>query len=149
MRPETYADRQMFYENLNFAGTSDWAIDLNASSTAGDEGELYDPDDVPEDYVFCDYARTFASLDELQAVSGGIRQDCLATYTLQVLKDMLNQAYSNFTAVNNGYDELFGSYVTYMKKLIPEIEAYAFMFNQSQTTPSETFPALGPGLQCK
>lgn len=45
-----------------------------------------------------------------------------------------------------GYDELFGYYVTYMKKLAPEVAEGAFMFNDSATGDYDAFPALGPGL---
>ncbi|MCJ1310400.1 hypothetical protein MMC25_004064 [Agyrium rufum] len=133
-------------DGLSFGGTSDWAIDLNG--TCGDNPSDLGDDGVwaSEGFVACDYSRTLSSLDDLNSAAGGLRTDCLAVYTLQVLIDMLNTAYTNYTNVNSGYDEIFRYYVTYMEKLVPQVAANEFMFNSSTIGQYATFPNVGFGI---
>lgn len=155
LKPETYRGRVAFMDALNFAGTSDWAIDLNGtiSDTTGpdatDDDDEDEDDEDADDFQPCDYTLTFASLDDLNAQAGGLRTDCVSIYAMQVLMDMLQTAYDNYTDVNNGYDDMFGYYVTYMKKLVPQVAADAFMFNLSVTGPGATMPYLGFGMDCE
>lgn len=149
LSPSSYASRRSWSDGLNFGGTSDWAIDLNqtyANNGTGDElGSGYDTGDALPP---CDYTKKFASLDDLSAAAGDLRPDCVAIYTLQVLIDMCNAAYQNYTNVNQGYDELFGYYVTYIDKLIPAILPSEFMFNLSTTGAYAPVPNTGFGSDC-
>ena len=149
LNPESYASRRDWYDSLNFGGTSDWAIDLNitfndngtglAESTGWGDGSDYQP---------CDYSKTFSSLDDLSAASGDLRTECIAVYSLQVLIDMLDVAYQNYTDVNSGYDALFGYYVTYIEDLTPEILKDNFMFNASTTGQYSNYLNVGYGMNC-
>lgn len=100
------------------------------------------------DYQPCDYSKTFSSLDDLSAAAESLPSECVAVYSLQVLIDMLDVAYQNYTDVNNGYDDLFGYYVTYMENLTPEILRDNFMFNASTTGAYSNYLNVGYGMNC-
>ena len=61
---------------------------------------------------------------------------------------MFNIAISNYTNVNNGYNRLFGYYVTYIEKVVPYMLTNAFMWNISITGAYQPFPEIGYGMQC-
>ena len=85
-----------------------------------DDDDIYAGEDASYyDYDLCDYSLTFNNLDDLAAAASGFRTDCIAAYTLETLSTMLDAAYANYTSVNDGYDEDFGAYVTYIEKLVP------------------------------
>lgn len=154
LSPSSYASRRSWTDGLNFGGTSDWAVDLNETYSDNGTGSSVDSGyDDDDDYTPCDYTKTFKSLDDLSSSAGDLRSDCVAVYALQVLIDMLDTAYANYTDVNNGYDDLFGYYVTYIDKLVPNILQDAFMFNI--TSDDENWknvgglPELGYGMDCK
>ncbi|KAJ5238541.1 hypothetical protein N7468_003160 [Penicillium chermesinum] len=126
----SYLEYRDYYDGMNFGGTSDWAIDLNATYADDGSGDEIDPD-LDFDYPACDYSQTFSDLDALSAASGDMRVDCLAGITLQTLTTMLQTAYDNYTDVNNGYDELFGYYVTYMENLVPTVLENELMMTDS------------------
>ncbi|EPS35046.1 putative alpha-1,3-glucanase [Penicillium oxalicum 114-2] len=98
------------------------------------------------DFEVCDYSKTFSSLDDLATAASGLRTDCIAVYSLQVLIDMLDTAYENYTNVNSGYDALFGYYVTYIENLVPVVLLGDFMFNMSTTGPFANIPNTGYGM---
>lgn len=58
-------------------------------------------------------------------------------------------AYDNYTAVNDGYDEEFGYYVTYITKLVPSVLDKVLMFDRADTTNTMSIPLPGTGMQCK
>lgn len=146
MTPSTYAARQASTNAFNFAGTSDWAIDLNGTTIDSPD---HDTDDglAPDNWEICDYSKTFSSLDDLKAQASNFRSDCINAYTLQVLIDMLDVAFDNYTSVNNGYDKEFKYYTKYMKKLVPGVLSQGFMFNKSATARNTAQMKLGPGMQ--
>lgn len=154
LTPASRAARQAFTDALNFGGTSDWAIDLDTTNMKklDDDNELdadlEDDENFTSNFTICDYSITFDSLELLAAQAKYRRSDCLAGYTLQALIHTLDLAYKNYTAVNNGYDEMFDYYVKYMKKLVPEVAAQGFMFNASAAKPHTTPipPILGQGM---
>jgi hypothetical protein len=123
-------------------------------STGGgnDDDENDDDDDAinfsDDDYQVCDFSLTFTDLDALNSAASGLRVECIQIYALDTLINMLNTAYSNYTSVNDGYDEEFDNYVTYIQKLVPAMLDNSFMFDQSKTTESMEVPASGDGLNC-
>ena len=62
---------------------------------------------------------------------------------------MFDTAYANYTDVNNGYDDQFGYYVTYMQKLVPAVLDTQFMFDQASASDQDGFYPLGPGMNCE
>lgn len=149
LSPASYASRRTWSDGLNFGGTSDWAIDLNQTYSSNGTG-----DEQSSGYGFgaalpvCDFTKSFGNLDDLSEAAGDIRADCLAVYTLDALINMLNTAYKNYTNVNQGYDDLFGYYVTYIEKLVPTILPSGFMFNVSDTGKYAEIPNAGFGSDC-
>lgn len=128
---------------------------LPSYSTTGDDGgddsgdDSDDDDDNDEDDApVCDYSITFDNLDDLNAASGDFVSSCLVVYALETLITMLDTAYANYTSVNDGYDEEFGYYVTYIEKLVPAVLDNNFMFNESITTDTMLIPAPGYGMNC-
>lgn len=153
LSPSSYASRRSWTDGLNFGGTSDWAVDLNETYSNNGTGDAEDSGyDDTDDFTFCDYSLRFASLDDLSAASDSLRSDCIPVYAMQVLIDMLDTAYANYTDVNNGYDDLFGYYVTYIDKLVPDILQDAFMFNITSDDENwknvGALPLLGYGMNC-
>ncbi|CAD0113390.1 unnamed protein product [Aureobasidium uvarum] len=122
----------------------------NSGSHDGD-GDTDDPDGDgfggDEDFEVCDFSKTFKNLDDLSAAADGLRSDCIAVYTLETLITMLDAAYANYTSVNDGYDEEFGYYVTYIKKLVPAVLGNSFMFDESHATKYMAIPPVGTGMQ--
>ncbi|KAJ5901127.1 glycoside hydrolase [Penicillium tannophilum] len=147
LNAESYAKRREWTDGMNFAGTSDWAVDLNqtyANNGTGDEVTILTGDD----YEVCDYSQIYKykTLDELSAASGDMRSDCIAVYALQTLITMLDTAYDNYTNVNSGYDDLFGYYVTYMEDLVPTIlDTELLMAGDGVTTGTGTSPTFADG----
>ncbi|KAH8662506.1 hypothetical protein BX600DRAFT_499009 [Xylariales sp. PMI_506] len=68
----------------------------------------------------CDYTRSFATLDDIQAASSSISSVCASYYALQVLTDMLDTEVTNYTNVNSGYDGVFSDYVDYVREMVPD-----------------------------
>ncbi|THX32417.1 hypothetical protein D6D10_08112 [Aureobasidium pullulans] len=100
----------------------------------------------PDDYIPCDYTKTFENLDDLNAASDGMRTECLAAYAMSTLITMLDTAYDNYTSVNDGYDEEFGYYVTYIQKLVPIVLDKSFMFNVTKVAQYGNISPPGPGM---
>lgn len=138
---------------MNFAGTSDWAVDLNQTYADLGLGDEFESSlDEEDDFEVCDYSKTssFKNLDELAAASGDMRSDCIAVYTLQTLITMLNTAYDNYTNVNSGYDDLFDYYVTYMEDTVPTVlDTVLLMEGDGVNTGNGAAPKFADGASCK
>ncbi|GAB7357175.1 hypothetical protein MBLNU459_g8166t1 [Dothideomycetes sp. NU459] len=138
------------WNQAQFEQPSDPTTTTASSSTGTATPDTTDDDDddnyAPEDYIPCDYTKTFDNLDDLNAASDGLRVECLAVYAMSTLITMLDTAYDNYTSVNDGYDEEFGYYVTYIQKLVPTVLDKSFMFDVASETDSEDIPPPGPGM---
>lgn len=108
------AERTNLYQSYHFGGTSDWAVDLVA------DGDVNPGDDDANSTAPCDYSLSFATLADLENVSGQYSTYCVELYAVQTLSNELVGALANFTDVNNGYDALFGYYVDYINDMIPQ-----------------------------
>lgn len=122
-----------------------------ASSSTGTATPVTTADDYdnygPEDYIPCDYTKTFANLEVLNAAADGLRVECLAAYAMRTLITMLDTAHNKYTSVNNDYDKEFGHYVTYIRRLVPSVLDNSFMFDDKKSTGG--FPYAGRGMSCK
>lgn len=87
----------------------------------------------------CDLTLEFNSLDALQAAAGTFPAICTDSYAVGALSSMLEAALANFTAVNDGYDDVWGDYVTYVKEIIPQ-SLVDYMIG-----PTANNPSGGPG----
>ncbi|RYP14310.1 hypothetical protein DL765_006475 [Monosporascus sp. GIB2] len=113
----TKKSRTDYYKSLNFAGISDWALDLWNDGLQPDDdsgGDL----DQEDNFVSCDVSRTISSLDDM-AKDSSIPIYCRGFYTLTVLLRLLEQAKTNYTKADNGYNALFGFYSKYYHELVP------------------------------
>ncbi|KFY09866.1 hypothetical protein V492_05322 [Pseudogymnoascus sp. VKM F-4246] len=87
----------------------------------------------------CDKSLEFSSLDTLQAATGTFPEVCTDAYAIGALSSMLGTSVANFTTINDGYDDVWGYYVRYVKQMIPSA-LYEFMRG-----PSANNPSGGPG----
>jgi hypothetical protein len=117
-----------------------------------------------DNLTVCDYTATFDTLLDLSLniaiaevkspvtgiaqPNGTMRSDCVAAYALDALITMLDTAYNNYTVINDGYDEEFGFYMTYMKKTVAWVIDNNFMFNTTAATDTENIAPTGPGMKC-
>lgn len=60
----------------------------------------------------------------------------------------MTTAYNNYTDVNQGYDDVLGYYVTYIKQLVPDVILHNLMFDWN-ASPTDRPLANGPGMQCR
>jgi hypothetical protein len=94
MTDTTKASRTGYYKSLNFAGTVDWAIDLQdfyVSDGDGDDEENLPPTDpLPS----CD--GHFNTIEDLDAAAGSLPQNCKAFYTLQTLHNVLDDSIKKY-----------------------------------------------------
>lgn len=150
LSPESYDTRKQWYDDLNFGGSVDWAVDLNRTYGNNGTGDLEESGDDWPEHQPCPETQ-YADLDKLQEAQdgGSIPDYCVAPMTLDTLLAMLDTAYNNYTNVDNGYDEMFGYYVTYIEKIVPAVLENAFMWNMSITEDNALIPEIGYGMQCK
>lgn len=138
------------------APTSTSAGSPNPTSTSsGSSTSTSQLDQAEEDQfngetgISCDYSQKFNDLDALNTAASNYEAACLSVYSLQALISMLDTAYDNYTSVNDGYDEEFGYYMTYIKNLVPVVLDTNFMFNGTNKANPGAFPPLGYGMNCK
>jgi glucan 1,3-beta-glucosidase len=82
----------------------------------------------------CDLTRTFPTLDGLQKAAGSFPDQCTNYYALNTLYSILEGSLANYTAVNSGYDDVFGDYVSYTKEMVPDV-LQSFMADSSPNSP--------------
>ncbi|KAK3940475.1 killer toxin alpha/beta [Diplogelasinospora grovesii] len=113
MDDTTKASRVSAYQALNFAGTVDWAVDLQAfTDDDGSPDGSDDEDDLPDSANLSPCTDTYNTIDDLDAAADSIPDHCATIYTLQVLRALLSQTLSNYTDMidNQGYDGKFNTY---------------------------------------
>ncbi|KAH8892262.1 killer toxin alpha/beta [Thozetella sp. PMI_491] len=99
------------YRSLGFAGTVDWAVDLQNfgdfdGDPAGEEGG-----DEPITSPLTPCTDTYGSIEALDAAASKIPMHCRPVYTLAVLQSMLKDTIANYTnMLNHGYDGKFNTY---------------------------------------
>lgn len=115
MTNTTKSTRTTYYQSLNMAGTSEWAIDLENFV-----------DSIALNVQWDECNATYTSLDALSADSSNIPDYCMNIYIAGVQSTMLNDSLADYTSiVNDGYDGKFATYSKYIKELVPtELEFY-------------------------
>ncbi|KAL7936606.1 putative glycosyl hydrolase, family 18 [Trichoderma chlorosporum] len=129
MNDSIKADRAKLYASYNFAGTSDWAADLQQFM---DDTE--DSDDYPDDYeppidtdYYLDCASVYSDLDQIQAKKDSIPPYCMNQYIVDAEISIMDGALSQFEdLVQNGYDDKFDVYEEYTREQVP-VQINAFM----------------------
>lgn len=123
MDVETKARRISEYKGLGFAGTSDWAVDLQKDMGFVD---LHDNDtetiggiDLPDPKP-CVLDKDYDSLDDLADDAEGKDEYCVAVKAVEILKGMLSESFDGYDDAAEGYDGLFPTYEKYIKSTMQE-----------------------------
>ncbi|KAL6907356.1 glycoside hydrolase family 18 protein [Trichoderma evansii] len=131
MNDTTKADRATLYASYNFAGTSDWAVDLQeyVDDTEEDEG----PDDnfvaVIDDNYYAKCDTNYTSLKQLTDNKGSIPYYCMDKYIVDAEIQIMSDALAKYKdVVSGGYDDKFKIYEEYTIELVPT-QINAFMGN--------------------
>jgi hypothetical protein len=114
MTDETKLRRREVYRGYNFAGTVDWATDLQAFTDDEDlapdgSGSVEQPANPP--LPDCTASSSYTSLDAIEANANNIPAECLSLYIVTVLKNTLDDALDRYDALLAGdYDKSFDIY---------------------------------------
>ncbi|KAH9871192.1 hypothetical protein J1614_006768 [Plenodomus biglobosus] len=119
MDDDVKMSRTAFYDSYNFAGTTDWAVDLqdfNDGSGGSDDWEGYeDPN------YWSDCSSKYSTLQQLEDAKNGLPEHCVDQYIIDVQVAMNEGALEKYkTVVENGYDKKFAIYEKYVRAQIPE-----------------------------
>jgi len=126
MKDATKSGREALYAKYNFAGTTDWAVDLQAFTA--DEDSSLDEDDPNygkyeeivriHDKTQC--SSKYTSLDQLEKDAHKIPADCMASYLVSAEAAMLDSALNSYDGlIKGGYDKKFAVYERVTKAQIP------------------------------
>ncbi|KFY98142.1 hypothetical protein V500_01790, partial [Pseudogymnoascus sp. VKM F-4518 (FW-2643)] len=135
------AGREKLYDKYSFAGTTDWAVDLQ--DYTADEGEGEEQEEDPTygtDWAYqirihdkSSCTSKYRSLDQLEKDADKIPADCFDKYLVDVevaiLKDSLD-SYDNL--INGGYDKKFSVYERSVQGQIPN-QVYKYMGSAQKT----------------
>ncbi|KAF9885277.1 hypothetical protein FE257_013075 [Aspergillus nanangensis] len=118
LKSDKYYKRIVDYVLQGFGRITTWAADLETSYA--DEGRGDDLDSLyPLDTPVCDFSVEFATLEDLQASAPNHAPEYNSLYALRTLMGLFDQAYTNYTDTNNGYDTKFEAYKRYIKDFAP------------------------------
>jgi Glycosyl hydrolases family 18 len=124
MDEDLKSTRAAFYGSYNFAGTTDWAVDLQkfwegtGDGGGGDDDGESSGDYVDEDFPPC--TGTYSTFDLLKKARHKIHRHCLNKYILDVEIAVIERALKKYKDLVDGdYDEKFGIYESYVKQQVP------------------------------
>ncbi|POR35152.1 Killer toxin alpha/beta [Tolypocladium paradoxum] len=111
MSQTTKSSRTGYYKGLNFAGTVDWAVDLQ-DFTDEDRDFGDDDDGLPQPApIMPACTASYATLEDLDGAAGSIPDNCKAYYLAQTLSNMLGASVNNYTdMMAHGYADKFKTY---------------------------------------
>ncbi|GFF93568.1 killer toxin subunits alpha/beta [Aspergillus udagawae] len=127
MDDDMKAARAKFYDSYNFAGTTDWAVDLQEFRD-GSGG-----DDYPDDYepyidtsMYPECVTKYTTFKELDDHKDSIPAHCMEQYIFNVEVAVMEAALEKYKdLVNNGYDEKFKIYAGYVDDQVQDqIDAF-------------------------
>ncbi|KAH8645559.1 hypothetical protein BGZ60DRAFT_334555, partial [Tricladium varicosporioides] len=108
--------RKDTYQKMNFAGTVDWALDLQSfendvtspTSDNGDESVEEQPYTGPP-LETC--SGSYTTFEQLEKDAAAMPSHCRALYAIQALDALLTSSLAKYTAIMaNGYDDKFNTY---------------------------------------
>ncbi|KAJ3499458.1 hypothetical protein NLG97_g299 [Lecanicillium saksenae] len=110
------SSRQDWLKGLNFAGTSDWAVDLNEYTLdIGDDSDMPDFDLSDLDDIECTSDMNPGNMKDLVDKADKIPSRCGSLFALDILYATLNDALSLFDVNSKDYDDKFGYYEDWVK----------------------------------
>ncbi|KAL4793038.1 hypothetical protein BDV19DRAFT_391480 [Aspergillus venezuelensis] len=110
MTNTTKSTRTDYYQSLNMAGTSEWAIDLESFGVSSDDDSSMTQRDP------C--TTKYDSLDAIAANACNIPDYCMNTYIVGVQQATPNEALANYSdIIDHSYDGKFDAYSGYIKEL--------------------------------
>ncbi|KAI0191619.1 hypothetical protein F4808DRAFT_476023 [Astrocystis sublimbata] len=147
LTPSSYQERQTWYDGMKLGGNVDWAVDLNRTYSKNGTGDAEEAGDEWPPYEPCPdkHYDTLGDLLDAQN-SGSVPNRCVAQMTLDTIGRLVDKSYKDYNDVNNGYDEMWGYYVKYIEKIVPDTLSYAFMWNMSSTPEKQRWPNRGFGM---
>ncbi|KAI8160931.1 putative glycosyl hydrolase, family 18 [Colletotrichum sp. SAR 10_70] len=102
----TKLGRENAYKAFNFAGTTDWAVDLQEFRMAGEPGH-----EIPTDIVLGPCDAKYSSLDAIVADKDQIPGHCADQYVLSVLGDILKGALDGYDKImKSDYDNKYNTF---------------------------------------
>jgi len=151
MKDSTKRGRETLYAKYNFAGTTDWAVDLQAYN-ADEDNSLEEDDPLYGTYeeivrihdkIQC--SSRYTSLEQLEKDADRIPADCMASYLVAAEVAMLDSSLRSYDAlINGGYDKKYAVYERVTKAQIPlQIYKYSTLSTDSiHSHPSPDVPTL-------
>lgn len=127
MSDKTKEERVSWIKNLNFGGTTDWAIDLagwfngpgSGGSGYGSSGHEGFGDLVPDD-VSCDSESWPTTLEDLADNIDSVSPGCRGMALMSILIQDLDTAIEEYKEVSENYDDAFGWYADWVKDSIDD-----------------------------
>ncbi|KAH7320966.1 putative glycosyl hydrolase, family 18 [Stachybotrys elegans] len=118
MNEDTKKERAAFYASYNFAGTTDWAVDLQEFVPS--YGDLDDIEPVIRS-VLPQCGCKHMPLKELEARKNSLPKHCIDKYIYDAEIAVMQGALDKYKKlVDGGYDKKFRTYERYIQKQAPE-----------------------------
>lgn len=132
MTDDTKASRETLYAGYNFAGTTDWAVDLQAY-TADEDSALTEDDPLYGTYeeIVRIHDKTacssqYSSLEQLEKDAEKIPAECMAQYIVTAETAMLDSALNSYDdLIHGGYDKKFTVYEKATRDQVP-LQIYTY-----------------------
>ncbi|KAF2819903.1 putative glycosyl hydrolase, family 18 [Ophiobolus disseminans] len=121
MDDEMKKSRSRFYDTYNFAGTTDWAVDLQkfTDGSGGNEDDDYEGYEDPNYWSDC--TGKYSTLKQLEDAKDALPSHCVDQYIADVEVAVHDGALEKYkTLVDNGYDKKFEIYEKFVRAQIPE-----------------------------
>ncbi|KAI0543297.1 glycoside hydrolase [Xylaria curta] len=97
------------YKDFNFAGTSDWAVDLNEFLANDGDSEAPEEDEWDETVPYC--TETYDSLEDIEKNADSIPDNCGSLYVLPILRNIASDSLKRYNdIIDDGYDKKFAAY---------------------------------------
>ncbi|KFY18212.1 hypothetical protein V492_00069 [Pseudogymnoascus sp. VKM F-4246] len=110
--------RLVSYFLAHFAGTVDWAVDLEDYLDGGGNPDIADDFTELEPWVPC--TDSYASLDDIANAEAKIPWNCGPLYILQVLQSTFKSSWATYEGlIDDDYDEHYNTYADYIVEAAP------------------------------
>ncbi|OTB01628.1 glycoside hydrolase family 18 protein [Hypoxylon sp. CI-4A] len=121
MSDDMKVSRTEFYDSYNFAGTSDWAEDLQYFMDESGSNDGYDNDYEYEiDDFWSPCKNSYNTLDVLDQFKEDIPGNCVEQYILDIQVATLETVLNKYKKlIGDGYDSKFSTYKRYVTDQVP------------------------------